>query len=269
MEAIAALGSSMTRETQMGLGTHHRRSLLTRSDPNIQNQGIAPRRMKVVVGGVDCGGKSRLLSALVKLAEDRVNGTTSVPLGNTIYQIETNSKDRRYAKRFEFWEDSKNSQDRGEINCAHLSIMKGLVDIALICSPLDIMAKGSPLEEGISDRINDTIAGMEIADRCCKPQKNPAVFLVGCRSDLLHGDAVDPYRMENALWHQIIMQLVAESGVHGYFECSATTGVGVGDLLDAMVDATLHPPKKRLELSKHLSIAGGRTRRRTRHCIIL
>ncbi|PKX88652.1 GTPase domain-containing protein [Aspergillus novofumigatus IBT 16806] len=253
----------------MALGTHHRRSLLTRSGPNIQNQDIPPQRMKVVVGGVDCGGKSRLLSALIRLVEDRVNGTTSVPFENTIYQIETISNDPRYAKNFEFWEDSKNAQDRGAVNCAHLSIMKGLVDIALICFPLDTMAQDSPLEEVISDRINDMIAGMEIADRCCKPRKNPAIFLVGCRSDLLDGDAVDPSRRKNALWHQIIMQLVAESGVHGYFECSATTGAGVGELLDAMVDATLHPPKKRLQLPRHLSIAGGRTRRRTRHCTIL
>lgn len=136
--------------------------------------------MKVVVGGVDCGGKSRLLSTLVKLAENRVNGTTSVPLENTIYQIETNSKDPRYAKRFEFWEDSKNAQDRGALNCAHLSIMKGLVDIALIFFPLDMMVQDSPLEGGISNRINDMIADMEIADRCCKPRKNAAVFLVGC-----------------------------------------------------------------------------------------
>jgi hypothetical protein len=225
--------------------------------------------MKVVVGGVDCGGKSRLLSALIKLAEDRVNGTTSVPLENTIYHIETNSMDPRYAKSFEFWEDSKNAQDRGAVNCAHLSIMKGLVDVALICFPLDIMAQDSPPEEGISNRIYDMIAGMEIADRCCKRRENPAVFLVGCRSDLLDGAAVNPYRRENALWHQIIMHLVTKSGIHGYFECSAVTGVGVGELLDAMVDATLHPPEERLELPKHLSIAGGRTRRRTRHCIIL
>jgi GTPase SAR1 family protein len=234
-----------------------------------KNQGIPPPRMKVVVGGVDSGGKSRLLSALIKVAEDRVNGTTSVPPENTIYEIETNSKDPRYAKRFEFWEDSKNAQDRGALNFGHLRIMKSLVDIALICFPLDAMAQvsdlGHSLEERISARIDDMIAGMEIADRCCKPRKNPAVFLVGCRSDLLGGDAVDPSRKKNVLCHRIIKQLVAESGVHGYFECSAITGTGVGELLDAIVDATLHPPKKRLQLPKDLSIAG----KRTRHCIIL
>jgi GTPase SAR1 family protein len=221
--------------------------------------------MKVVVGGVDCGGKSRLLSVLIKLIEGRVNGTTSVTHENAIYTIETNTDDPTYAKKIELWEDSKNAEDRGLVPWVYRRIMKACVDVALICFPLDILAQDLDLGESLEMRISDMIACMEIVDRQCKSRRNPTVFLVGCRSDLLGPDAADPSRRKNALWHQYITQLVPEWGLHGYFECSASTGTGVGELLDAMMEATLRPPKRRIKLPKHMSIAG----RRTRHCIIL
>ena len=45
------------------------------------------------------------------------------------------------------------------------------------------------------------------------------------------------------------MHLVAESRVHGYFECSAITGVGVGELLDVWWMPCFILPRKDLNFA--------------------
>ncbi|KAH8697838.1 hypothetical protein BGW36DRAFT_379554 [Talaromyces proteolyticus] len=65
-------------------------------------------RMKVVIAGPDGAGKSCLLSFLKKTMEDRFNSVMSVMVeAPLMLRMETRSKESKYAKVFEFWEDSK------------------------------------------------------------------------------------------------------------------------------------------------------------------
>lgn len=169
-------------------------------------------------------GKSTLITALLKYAVDTSSG--GVPneiLPSSIMNItELQRGTDNDRSKISFWEYSYIHERIGPIIYDKASIL-------LYCFSLDFMGSVEDHLEALQWKL----------EGLCSPdfprEISMPIFMIGCRSD-----SQDPETTAGRARAKLYAQSI---DLDGYFECSAVTGEGVPELLDAILGIVLSPDK--------------------------
>ncbi|KFY53444.1 hypothetical protein V496_07599 [Pseudogymnoascus sp. VKM F-4515 (FW-2607)] len=182
------------------------------------------RYKKITFNGIEGVGKSSLITALIKQAVDTSSG--GVPneiLPSTITNItELRRGTDGDQTTISFWEYSY-------VNERIAPIVYDRANILLYCFSLDFMGD----VENHLEVLRWKLGGLCSPDFPC--EISMPIFMVGCKSD-----SQDPKTIagrEGAKWYAKSLYL------DGYFECSAVTGEGVPELLDAVMNIVVSTEK--------------------------
>lgn len=189
------------------------------------------RFIKVTVDGLEGVGKSLLIAALLKEAVDTsYGGIPSEILPPSISNItELQRGVEGDTSVISFWENSYTYQRLSPI-------VYNNADVLLFCFSLDFMGSVEDHLEVLQWKLEG------LCSRDFPREIRMPIFMVGCRSDFQDPDIAATRSRAKRYAQSIDMD--------GYFECSAVTGEGIPELLDAILSIALsfekYTPRRRL-----------------------